>query len=74
MRGSLLRLAAATARAQLLGAASLRWKLPVAELDVDDGVVSHASGPARALRRARDAGGGDAAGRGALKAAQRDGS
>ena len=28
-----LRLAAATARAQLLGAASLRWKLPVAELD-----------------------------------------
>lgn len=40
-----LRLAAATARARLLGAASLRWKLPVAELDVRDGVVSHASGP-----------------------------
>ena len=40
-----LRLAAATARARLLGVASLRWKLPVAELDVRDGVVSHASGP-----------------------------
>ena len=36
-----LRLAAATARAQLLGAASLRWRLPVAELIVTDGVVSH---------------------------------
>ena len=40
-----LRVAAATARARLLGVASLRWKLPVAELDVRDGVVSHASGP-----------------------------
>lgn len=40
-----LRLAAATARARLLGVASLRWKLPVAELDVRDGVVSHPSGP-----------------------------
>jgi isoquinoline 1-oxidoreductase beta subunit len=40
-----LRLAAATARAQLLGAASLRWKLPVAELTVNAGVISHASGP-----------------------------
>jgi isoquinoline 1-oxidoreductase subunit beta len=40
-----LRWAAATARARLLGVASLRWKLPVAELDVRDGVVSHASGP-----------------------------
>ena len=40
-----LRLAAATARAQLLGAASLQWKQPVAELDVKDGVVSHPSGP-----------------------------
>ena len=40
-----LRLAGATARAQLLGAASLRWKLPVDELSVVDGVVSHASGP-----------------------------
>jgi len=39
-----LRIAAATARAQLLGAASLRWRQPVAELSVDDGVVSHASG------------------------------
>lgn len=39
-----LRLAAATARAQLLGAASLRWKLPVAEFEVQDGVVRHAAG------------------------------
>ena len=40
-----LRLAAATARAQLLGAASLAWKQPVAELSVRNGVISHASGP-----------------------------
>ncbi|HEY6511653.1 MAG TPA: molybdopterin cofactor-binding domain-containing protein [Burkholderiaceae bacterium] len=40
-----LRTAAATARARLLGVASLRWKLPVAELQVSDGVISHASGP-----------------------------
>jgi isoquinoline 1-oxidoreductase subunit beta len=40
-----LRLAAATARAQLLGVASLQWKLPLEELVVSDGVVSHASGP-----------------------------
>jgi len=40
-----LRLAAATARARLLGVASLRWKLPVAELEVRDGIVSHSSGP-----------------------------
>jgi len=39
-----LRLAAATARAQLLGAASLRWKLPVDELVITDGMVGHASG------------------------------
>lgn len=37
-----LRLAAATARAQLLGAASLGWKLPVDELVIAGGVVSHA--------------------------------
>ena len=41
----LLRLAAATAHAQLLGAASLQWRLPVEELQVTDGVVSHPSGP-----------------------------
>ena len=41
----LLRVAAATARAQLLGAASLQWKLPAAELVVTNGVVSHPSGP-----------------------------
>jgi isoquinoline 1-oxidoreductase subunit beta len=39
-----LRLAAATARAQLLGAASLEWRLPLAELSVSAGVVSHPSG------------------------------
>jgi len=39
-----LRLAAATARASLLGAASLEWKLPVAELTVAAGIVSHPSG------------------------------
>ncbi|HET8748733.1 MAG TPA: molybdopterin cofactor-binding domain-containing protein [Ramlibacter sp.] len=39
-----VRLAAATARASLLGAASLRWKLPTEEFQVSDGVVSHPSG------------------------------
>jgi isoquinoline 1-oxidoreductase beta subunit len=40
-----LRTAAATARASLLGAASLDWKLPVDELSVNNGVISHSSGP-----------------------------
>lgn len=40
-----LRMAAATARASLLGAASLDWKLPVDELSVSNGVISHPSGP-----------------------------
>ena len=40
-----LRSAAATARAQLLGAASLRWRLPVEDLQVDNGWISHPSGP-----------------------------
>ncbi len=40
-----LPLAAATARAQLLGAASLQWKLPVAEMSVREGIISHPSGP-----------------------------
>ncbi|MDO8776887.1 MAG: xanthine dehydrogenase family protein molybdopterin-binding subunit [Burkholderiaceae bacterium] len=39
-----LRVAAATARGALLGAASLQWKLPVGELRVTNGIVSHASG------------------------------
>jgi isoquinoline 1-oxidoreductase subunit beta len=39
-----LRWAAATARGQLLGAASLQWKLPVDELKVVDGIVSHEGG------------------------------
>ncbi|HEY9068104.1 MAG TPA: molybdopterin cofactor-binding domain-containing protein, partial [Burkholderiaceae bacterium] len=43
-----LRVAAATARAQLLGAASLRWRQPVAELEVVDGVVSHAESAQKA--------------------------
>ena len=39
-----LRLAAATARARLVGAASIAWKQPAGELVVRDGVVSHPSG------------------------------
>jgi isoquinoline 1-oxidoreductase beta subunit len=39
-----LRLAAATARARLIGAASLSWKQPVGEIVVKNGVVSHPSG------------------------------
>jgi isoquinoline 1-oxidoreductase beta subunit len=39
-----MRTAAATARASLLGAASLQWRLPVAEFSVAEGVVSHPSG------------------------------
>ena len=39
-----LRWAAATARGQLLGAASLQWKLPVDELKVESGIVSHDGG------------------------------
>ncbi len=41
---TVLRTAAATARASLLGAASLQWRLPVAEFTVKDGVISHPSG------------------------------
>lgn len=37
-----LRLAAATARAQLLGAAAQRWRVPVSELAVVQGVIAHA--------------------------------
>ena len=43
-----LRLAAATARAQLRGAASLRWKLPADELVVADGSVRHDASGQRA--------------------------
>lgn len=39
-----VRMAAATARASLLGAASLDWKLPVDELSIQNGVISHPSG------------------------------
>jgi isoquinoline 1-oxidoreductase beta subunit len=38
-----VRTAAATARASLLGAAALQWKLPVDELVVEAGVVRHAA-------------------------------
>jgi isoquinoline 1-oxidoreductase beta subunit len=38
-----VRTAAATARASLLGAASLQWRLPVEELSVKDGVIVHAA-------------------------------
>ena len=38
------RVAAATARASLLAAAAAKWGVPVTELQVKDGVVSHASG------------------------------
>jgi isoquinoline 1-oxidoreductase beta subunit len=40
-----LRTAAATVRAQLLGAAALKWKLAVDELTITEGVISHSSGP-----------------------------
>ncbi len=39
-----VRVAAATARASLLGAASLQWRVPAEELSVRDGVIVHASG------------------------------
>ena len=39
-----VRTAAATAQASLLGAASLQWRLPIEELSVKDGVIAHASG------------------------------
>jgi isoquinoline 1-oxidoreductase beta subunit len=39
-----VRFAAATARASLLGAASLQWKLPLSELTARDGLVTHPSG------------------------------
>ena len=39
-----VRIAAATARASLVGAAALQWKLPVDELTVADGVIQHPSG------------------------------
>ena len=39
-----VRLAAATARARLLAAASARWQVPLADLSVRDGLVTSASG------------------------------
>lgn len=46
-----LRLAAAAARGSLLGAASLQWKLPVDELSVKNGIVSHSSGKSAPYRK-----------------------
>jgi isoquinoline 1-oxidoreductase beta subunit len=43
-----LREAAATARAQLVGAASLRWRLPKDEIVVRDGTLEHAAAGQRA--------------------------
>jgi len=42
-----LRLAAATARAQLVGAASLRWRQPREEITVQRGVIAHAASGTR---------------------------
>jgi isoquinoline 1-oxidoreductase subunit beta len=39
-----VRMAAATARASLVGAASLQWKLPAEDLSVEDGVISDGTG------------------------------
>ena len=65
-----LRLAAATARARLLGAASIAWKQPAGELVVRDGVVSHASGSSAHYGELAQHGGGDADRRGAPEAAR----
>jgi len=43
-----LRLAAATARAQLVGAASLRWRQPKEEITVSEGALLHAASGQRA--------------------------
>ena len=40
-----LRMAAATARASLIGAAAAQWKVPASEITVTAGRVQHASGP-----------------------------
>jgi isoquinoline 1-oxidoreductase beta subunit len=40
-----LRMAAATARASLVGAAAAQWKVPASEITVTAGRVQHASGP-----------------------------
>lgn len=44
-----VRLAAATVRASLLGAAAAQWKLPVAELTIQGGKVMHGSGKSATL-------------------------
>ena len=44
-----LRVAGASARAQLLGAAAAQWKLPQAELVMERGMISHAAGRSAGL-------------------------
>ena len=39
-----LRLAAATARASLVGAAAAQWQVPASEISIDKGVLQHTSG------------------------------
>ena len=68
-----LRLAAATARARLLGAASIALKQPAGELVVQRRRRQPRLGQLGALRRARTHGGGDADRRGAPEAARRTG-
>ncbi len=62
-----LRMAAATARASLLGAAAAQWKVPLAELVVKDGVVSHPSGKSTHYGELAKAAGGVAPGEVTLK-------
>ena len=62
-----LRMAAATARASLLGTAAAQWKVPATELVVKDGVVSHASGKSAHYGELAKAAGGVAPGEVTLK-------
>ena len=63
-----LRLAAATARSSLLGAAAAKWQVPAQELSVQDGVVSHRSGKRAHFGELAQAAAGTAAGAVTLKA------
>ena len=65
-----LRMAAAAARASLLGAAAARWQLPVHALRVQGGVVSHPSGKAAHYGELAQAAGGVAPGAFTRKARQ----
>lgn len=65
-----LRMAAAAARASLLGAAAAKWQLPLHELQVEGGVVSHPSGKAAHYGELAQAAAGVAPGAFTLKARQ----